>query len=331
MSRLLFAPLVLAAWLPSASAGTREKLYVINSGGDDVTVADVASNKVLRRIVVGKHPHGIAVPAAGDFILVTVEGTRPGQLVWIDPKTDRVTHRLDVGPAPNQLAVTPDGKWAYVPCADGRWDVIDVPARKVVKRIETGGHPHNTVCSPDGKRMYLAPMGAPKRVIVVDTARHEKVGEVRFGGVVRPIALDAPRRRLYAEVDGLVGFEVADLATGKVVHRVAAELTGARKKTASRSHGIGVRPDGKELWECDVNNHVVRVWDLGPDRPRQAASIPLGGGVYWLTFRPDGKVCYVSVGDKHEVAVVDVAARKVLARIPTGKVPKRLVVVPVKE
>lgn len=334
MSRLLFASLVLTALLSPARAGApavRQKLYITNSGGDDVTIVDVASNKVLGRIVVGRNPHGIAVPAAADFILVTVEGTRPGQLVWIDPKTDRVTQRMDVGLAPNALAVTPDGKWAYIPCADGHWDVVDVAARKVVKRIETGGRGHNTVCSPDGKRMYLAPMGAPKRVIVVDTAKHEKVGEIAFSSVVRPIALDVPRKRFYAQVDRLVGFEVADLSSGKVVHRVTAELTEAQKKVRSRSHGIAIRPDGKELWECDVENHVVRVWDLGPDRPRQLATIPLGGGVYWLTFRPDGKVCYVSVGNKHEVAAIDTQSRKVLARIPSGKVPKRLVVVGVKE
>src|SRR5262249_2071572 len=152
-----------------------------------------------------------------------------------------------------------------------------------------GGRGHNTLCSPDGKRMYLAPMGAPKRVIIVDTATQKKVGAIPFSGVVRPIALDTPRKRFYAQVDGLVGFEVADLTAAKVVHRVEAELTEAQKKVNTRSHGIGIRPGGKELWECDVENQVVRVWDLGPDRPRQLAAIPVGGRVYWLTFGPDGK------------------------------------------
>ena len=40
---------------------------------------------------------------------------KPGELVWIDPLTDKVTRRMDIGPEPNQLAVTPDGKFAYVP------------------------------------------------------------------------------------------------------------------------------------------------------------------------------------------------------------------------
>ena len=32
---------------------------------------------------------------------------------------------MKVGPRPNQLACTPDGKLAYVPCDDASWWVID--------------------------------------------------------------------------------------------------------------------------------------------------------------------------------------------------------------
>jgi YVTN family beta-propeller protein len=326
---LLLLPPAAAADGPAGKA--RQKLYVTNSEGDDVTVVDPVTNKVLGRIEVGRHPHGIAVPADQRFILVTIEGTKPGQLVWIDPVTDKVTQRMDVGPAPNQLAVTPDGKFAYVPASDGNYEVVDVAEKKIVTRIFTGGRPHNTLCSADGKRMYLAPMGSPKRVTVVDTATHKKVGEIAFSNVVRPIALAPDQKRLYAEVDGLVGIEVADLAAGKRVHRVPAELTADKRKKASRSHGLGVRPDGKEAWECDVEHHEVHVYDLGEDRPKQIATIPIGERIYWLTFNPDGKTCYVSVRGHDEVAFVDTATKKVTARVPVGKVPKRLLIVSVPE
>jgi YVTN family beta-propeller protein len=310
---------------PAAKA--RQKLYVTNSEGDDVTVIDVATLKVLGRIEVGRHPHGIAAPADGRFLLVSIEGTKPGQLVWIDPVTDKVTRRMDIGPAPNQLAVTPDGAIAYVPANDGHYEVIDVARKKIVERIFTGGRPHNTLCSPDGKRMYLAPMGSPKRVTIVDVASHKKVGEVPFSSVVRPIALAPDEKRLYAEVDGLVGIEVADLATRKMIHRVPATLTAAQRKVPSRSHGLGVRPGGKEVWECDVEHHDVHVYDVTGERPKQIATIPMGERIYWLTFNPDGKTCYVSVRGKDDVAVVDTETKKITARVPVGKVPKRLLVV----
>lgn len=109
----LFGLLCVGPVAAEAPAGkVRHKLYVTNSAGDNVTIIDTAGNKLITTLKVGPHPHGIAVPAAQDFILVTIEGKKPGELVWIDPRSDRITRRLKVGPAPNQLAVTPDGKIA---------------------------------------------------------------------------------------------------------------------------------------------------------------------------------------------------------------------------
>lgn len=331
MLRYLSPFLFILCCAGAAAADTAEqKLYVTNSAGDDVTVIDVASNKVITTIKVGPHPHGIAVPAAQNFILVTIEGKKPGELVWIDPRTDKITQRMEVGPAPNQLAVTPDGKIAYVPCSDGYWDVVDVGERRVVKRLYTGGRPHNTLCSADGKHMYLAPMGAPKRVTITDSATHEIVGEIPFSDSVRPIALTADEKRFFANVDGLIGIEVANVGQRKKIHRLAAELPQEQRRIASRSHGLGIRPDQKEIWECDVEHHDVHVYDIRGDKPKQIATIPIGTQIYWLTFSPDGRTCYVAARGANTVAVVDTETKKVRTRIPAGKEPKRLLVVTLK-
>src|SRR5262245_64167131 len=240
--RVFLAALFTLALVPPVHAGektkVRHKLYITNSAGDELTVVDTATNKQIGRVVVGKSPHGIAVPADQSFILVSIESAKQGELVWIDPQTDQVTKRIDIGPAPNQLAVTPDGKFAYIPVNDGHYEVVDVGAGKIVERIFTGGRPHNTLCSEDGKRMYLAPMGAPKKVTIADVATHKVIGEVPFSNVVRPIALTKDEKRLFANVDGLVGLEVADLNSRKMIHRVPADLTDDQKKAASRSHGL---------------------------------------------------------------------------------------------
>src|SRR6267142_964879 len=53
---LLSAPL-------AAGEKVRQKLYITNSAGNDITIADTLTNKVIGRIEVGAKPHGIAVPA----------------------------------------------------------------------------------------------------------------------------------------------------------------------------------------------------------------------------------------------------------------------------
>ena len=44
---------------------------------------------------------------------------------------------MKIGPRPNQLACTPDGKIVYVPCDDATWWVIDAVNAKVIQKIAT--------------------------------------------------------------------------------------------------------------------------------------------------------------------------------------------------
>jgi YVTN family beta-propeller protein len=333
MRRLLTLLFVLPMLSPTLAradglgAKAKQKLYVTNSMGDDVTVIDLKTNKVIGRIEVGPHPHGIAMPAAQDVIYVTIEGKDPGELVAIDTTADKITRSMKVGPEPNQLAVTPDGKLAYVPAKDGFWEVIDLDKFKILERIETGGRPHNTLCSVDGKHVYLAPMGAPKKVTVVEAATHKVLGEIPFSNVVRPIALSKDEKRLYAEVDGLVGVEVANVKERKMIHRIEATLTEEQRKVGSRSHGLALRPDQKELWECDVEHHEVHIYDNTGEKPKQIKTLPMGEKVYWLTFSADGKTAYIAVRGNDEVAVVNAETKEITDRIKVGKEPKRLLVV----
>jgi YVTN family beta-propeller protein len=324
--------LATTAALSGTAAEPVRKLYVANSAGNDLHVIDTATNRVIARVEVGPEPHGIAATAAGDRIFLTIENTKGdhGELLWFDPFTDRVTRRMEIGPRPNQLACTPDGAFVYVPCDDATWWVIDTARGAVVTRIATGGRPHNTLCSPDGTRMFLGPKGS-YHVLIADTATHQLVGEIPLSDAPRPIALSKDGTRLYANVDTLIGFEVADVAARKVIHRVEAEVPAELLRKASRSHGIGLTPDGKELWMCDVFHDRTYVFDLTVSPPKQVATIVMRGGGYWIDFSPDGKRSYISerVGDT--VAVIDTASRATVARVAVGRVPKRVLVVTLPE
>ncbi len=319
---------VLSAAASRAPEGPLQKLYVANSAGNDIHVIDTATNRVIKRVEVGPEPHGLVATENGDRIFITIENTRgdEGELLWFDPFTDTVTRRMKIGPRPNQLACTPDGKIAYVPCDDASWWVIDTEKGEVVTRIATGGRPHNTLCSPDGKRMYLGPKGS-YHVLIADAAAHRLLGEIPLSDAPRPIAISKDEKRLYANVDTLIGFEVADIPSRKVIHRVEAEVPEELLRKASRSHGIGLRPGEKELWMCDVYHDRTYIFDLTTEPPRQLATIVMQGGGYWMTFSPDSKRCYISERVGNTVAVLDTETRRTVARIAVGSVPKRVLVV----
>ena len=87
--------------------------------------------------------------------------------------------------------------------------------------------------------MYLGPKGS-YHVLIADTAHAQAVGEIPLSDAPRPIALSKDGNRLYANVDTLIGFEVADIPRRKVIHRVEAEVPEELLRKASRSHGIGL-------------------------------------------------------------------------------------------
>ena len=154
---VLFAIATLLVVASQAAQAGKQMLWVENAYGDDIHVIDVATQEIVKHLVVGDNPHGIAAAADASVVYVALEKFKKpaGELLWINPRTYEITHRIDVGPEPNEIECTPDGRWIYVPCEDGKYWVVDGREKKVVKKIITGGRPHNTTVSADGKRMYL--------------------------------------------------------------------------------------------------------------------------------------------------------------------------------
>ena len=331
------AVLVLASTFVASTtcfAGGHQYLWQTNASGNDVHVIEIPAHKVVQQIVVGPEPHGIAAPDGASVVYVALEAFKwpQGELLWIHPQTYAIQHRAKVGPNPNQIACTPDGRWVYVPCNDGNYWVVDGRERKVVTKIHTGGRPHNTQASRDGRWMYLSPMGEPRRVTIVDVkAGHRVAGHIPFSNSVRPPALAADNKRFFQNLDGLIGFEVADIAQRKVIARIEHAVPESFRGKPSRSHGLAIRPDQKEIWSCNVEHRTVHVHDITKNDYPEIAAVPMVGRVYWLCFSADSKYAYIAVRNKRKVCVVDVRTKAVLTHIDVGNVPKRNIVITLAE
>ncbi|MBP89330.1 MAG: hypothetical protein CMJ64_21890 [Planctomycetaceae bacterium] len=330
----VLAVLSSAAIFPETAEADKQFLWVTNAYGNDVHVIDVATHKVVKRIEVGPQPHGIAAPDDAHVVHIAIENFKgpTGELLWVDPYTYETKHRLEIGPKPNQLACTPDGGWIYVPCNDGMYWVIDGKEKKVVTKIRTGGRPHNTQASRDGKLMYLSPMGSPKKVTIVDVnAGHKVIGTIPFDNVVRPPALAPDGKRLYQNIDGLLGFQAADTDTREVFATVKHNIPKELRDKGSRCHGLAVRPDQKEIWSCNVEHQLVHIHDLTRDDFPEITALPMIGKIYWLCFTPDSKYAYISVRSERKVCVVDTQTKETITHIEVGDTPKRNLVLTLAE
>lgn len=213
----------------------------------------------------------------------------------------------------DRLAIAPDGRLLYVPSFEGpHWHVVDAGSGDVVTTVVTNTGAHNTIYGPDGKYAYLAGLRSPN-LLVADTRTHSVVRTVGpFGNMVRPFTINAAQTLCFVNVNDLLGFEVGDLMSGKVLHRV--EVAGYEKGPVKRhgcpSHGIGLTPDESELWLADGPNSCVHVFDLTRMPPRQVATVALRDQPGWVTFSMDGAYAYPSTGE-----VIHTTTRRIVATL----------------
>jgi DNA-binding beta-propeller fold protein YncE len=321
----LFAVLSAVSPAPRAAAEHRY-LYVaepgirnyVEYGGVGVLVYDIdAGYKFVRRIPsqevpAGAEPEnvkGIAASAATARLYVTTIR----RLMAFDLKTDKKLWDKDMPGGADRLAISPDGKTLYVPTLEGpQWNVVDAMTSEIRTAVVTNSGAHNTIYGPDGKRVYLAGLKSPQ-LNVADPSSNTVVQQVGpFANVIRPFTIDGSQSRVFVNVNDLLGFEIGDLKTGKVLQHVEVKgyEKGAVKRHGCPSHGIALSPDEKELWLADGHNSAVHVFDMTAAAPKQIATIKVRDQPGWITFRMDGKHVWPSTGE-----IVDAKTKTIVAAL----------------
>jgi hypothetical protein len=109
-----------------------------------------------------------------------------------------------------------------------------------------------------------------------------------------------------------LGFEIGDLSTNKVLHRVEVKgfPIGPPKRHGCPSHGIALTPDEREIWLCDAFNSRMHIFNNTVSPPQQLDSIVVREQPGWITFTRDGAYAYPSTGE-----VIDPKSRKIVATL----------------
>lgn len=339
--------IITATFTSSAQNATREKLYISleNLEKDNLAIVDLATFKEIKRLTAGSHPHGLTSPKSQSVLYAASEVG--GVVTLVDTIRDEVikTFHVGFGVEPQNGAVTPDGRFLYQPSYAGYWQVFDTQKEEIIEYIHTLGIGHNTVMAPDGKFVYLLPIAGgeghwrrpslglprtqPKEVTVVDATKHKVVATIPVGAGPRPGTISPDGKRLYINVDDHMGFLVIDTAARKVISKATMTLTPNEQAVRSRSHGIAVANDGKEVWTNDVVHAVTYAFDVTVDPPKQIARFAVGRQPYWIVTAKDGKTVYVNCPSDDVLIAFDVATKKEKARLqfPKGSHNTRMTVV----
>jgi YVTN family beta-propeller protein len=143
-------------------------LYTTNALGDDISIINLATGEVDRRIPISPGdplaPGGVArfepyqgeLTADGRYFWVTCR--QKGEVRVIDLVDGRVIDSITVGARPLIPKMTPDGAQLWVPNqGDNTLSVIDIASHKVIATIrDLKNQPHGVIFSADGSRAFVS-------------------------------------------------------------------------------------------------------------------------------------------------------------------------------
>jgi hypothetical protein len=248
-----------------------------------------------------------------------------GHLIAMDLATEKVVwnNTYKPGTCCERGQITPDGLTLEVgsDLKDFHY-VIDAWTGKVKGTIPTpqSMFNHNMGMSADGKTVFDAPNGIT--MTVADMATMKPTHTITFDDHIRVFVINHDATRVYANLNNLDGFEIADANTGKILKRV--EVPGELWKAkwadpnlhffghGAPQHGIAMTPDESEIWSPDDVNDMVWVYDNTGEWPvlDKAKSFKTDHAVGWITMGLDGKLAFMSSGD-----VVDVKTHAIVGKL----------------
>ena len=315
-----------AAWLP----GSPHLFYVANSQGDDITVIDLPTPKVITTFKVGPIVHGICAQGDGRRAFATIESNHTLQV--IDTQKNAVIDTVQLPGQPNECAATTDGHYVVVPllAPANSAVIIDMTQKKIVKTLPIR-HPHNCFTPEGGSNtvVYCEERDA-FRINRIDMKTMEYTNMVRVAGDPRPFIVTPDEKTLYTALSGLHGFATIDIP-GKTMAQVLLPpmpwMNCRVEPPNTPVHGMALTTNGKKLWVTSVSDSGIYVYDIATKK--LGPKITVGECPNWISMSKDGKYATVSNADSDDASILDARSEKEIARIKVGTAPKRLLVIEV--
>lgn len=264
-------------------------------------------------------------PAASVADVLVISSNGENRALFVDPSNGKVLASLPTDNGPHDIAVSPDGRHAYIAITGGPQEAghtitaIDLARRTVRSVFDLGAYkqPHDLRVSRDGTRLWVT-CAPSKAVLEIDT---------RDGKIIREWALDKDGAWMLIVTPDDRKIYTANLE-GKSVTIIDREAKTVRTIAFEGGLiGIDVSPDGREVWVHDLEKSQISVVDVTSDRV-VATFGSAGQGAGRIKFTPDGRHVLVPQGQSRNLAVFEAASRRLVKSVPLSAAPKVITVAP---
>jgi len=236
-------------------------------------------------------------------------------LVIVDPEEMAIVARVPAGNDPHEVAVSDDGKIAYVSNYGGgatgynTISVIDLVAQKPLPPIDLGElrGPHGLAFS--GGKLYFS-AESTNVAARYDPATH-KIDWTKPTGQDRThmVLVSKDRKTVFTSNVRSSSISIITQAAG----RGSAEWTVTNVPVGHGSEGFDLTPDGKELWVANAQDGTISIIDVAARKVID--TIPSTKAANRLKITPNGKYVFVSDMSGPNLLVINAATHKEFTRI----------------
>ena len=236
---------------------------------------------------------------------------------WLDP-SGLLHHKVGAvhtGPAPKQVAFTPDGREIWVSLLGGHGlQVFDPVTLRRKADVRLGSHGAvEVVFTRDGRTVYASQMETAS-VFEIDRRTHRVRRQMSTKGVwSKVMALSSDERTMY--VANWVSNDVSeiDLASGRVRRLLP---------TVATPRGLYPTADGRRLYVAGYERGELATIDLATGR--STVLLHTGGAMRHLVADPVHGRLYADDMGTNEVFVVDLRTNAVRKLADTGHTPNTI-------
>ncbi|MFM0632630.1 beta-propeller fold lactonase family protein [Paraburkholderia xenovorans] len=266
-----------------------ELAYITTSIG--LAIADTSTNTVLTTLSAISSPYGVALSPDGSRAYV---GAYPN-LIYVFDTASRTVIAQPQAPLPEQVVVSPDGKWVYASSETSPdVSVIDTSTNTVTKVVPTElEDAANIGLTPDGKKLFVsAASPVYGSLVVIDTTTFAVTQIPSSASGCVNIAMSPTAPRAYLACGGVL----------LILDTSANTLVGAIQNLPDVQYGV-VSADGKTLYEAARYALTIYVIDLTSNSLHTQVSY--NDGAQALGLSADGKTLFVTSESSPIVGEID--------------------------
>lgn len=229
---------------------------------------------------------------------------------------------VPTGNGPHEVAISHSGRWAVIAIYGDRAGsgtsmlVIDLQNPASTRSIELGAgnqRPHGVQFTPDDRTLVITGERAQRLLFVDFTSGQIDSSLVTGQATTHMVALTRDGKQAFTTNITAMSVSAVDVATRKL---------RATFPVGQRIEGIGVSPDGREVWVG--GNESKAVYVLNGQTGTIEHTLPNFGMAYRIGITPDGKTAVISDPGSEKIHIYDVAthtSRTVIDVPPDGGQP----------